>query len=113
MFTQVLYAQGAAPAAGGQAGMMGMMQLLLIVGIFVIFYFVLIRPQQKQQKILQQKIAALKKGDKVVTAGGIFGEFVSDKDGGKIAIVKISDEAKIEILKSSISTVLGDDTAKK
>ena len=88
--------------------MAGIMQLLLIVGIFVVFYFILIRPQQKQQKILRQRIAGLKKGDRIVTAGGIFGEYVSEKENGKVAIIKVGDDVKLEIIKTTISTVLAD-----
>lgn len=88
--------------------MAGIMQLVLIVGIFVVFYFILIRPQQRQQKILRQRIANLKKGDRIVTAGGMFGEYQGDKENGKVAIIKVGDDVKLEIIKSTISTVLAD-----
>lgn len=63
----LLQAAGAQPAGGG------MMSLLMIVGLIVIFYFFMIRPQQKRQKKIQKERDAMAKGDKVVTAGGIYG----------------------------------------
>ncbi len=104
MFTQMLYAQGAKPQ--GAASMMP--SLLMMGAIFAIFYFLLIRPQKMQQKKLQSAISTLKKGDKVLLADGIFAEYVSDKENGKIALVKIGEDTKIEVLKSRISSVLSD-----
>lgn len=104
MFTQTLYAQG---AEGGAMGAMAP-QLLMMGAIFAIFYFLLIRPQKNQQKKLQAAIAALKKGDKIIIAGGMLAEYVSDKENGTIAVVKINADTKIEIYKSSISTVVVD-----
>ena len=103
MFTATLYAQ----AQGGQAaGGSPLMSIGMMVAIFAIFYFLLIRPQKKQQQKLQQSIASLKKGDKIIVSGGIVAEYVSDKEGGRVAIVKLSENTKIEIIKSSISAVV-------
>ena len=103
MFTATLYAQ----AQGGQAaGGSPLMSIGMMVAIFAIFYFLLIRPQKKQQQKLQQSIASLKKGDKIIISGGIVAEYVSDKEGGRVAIVKLSENTKIEIIKSSISAVV-------
>ena len=102
MFTATLYAQ----AQGGQAGGSPLMSIGMMVAIFAIFYFLLIRPQKKQQQKLQQSIANLKKGDKIIVSGGIVAEYVSDKEGGRVAIVKLSENTKIEIIKSSISAVV-------
>lgn len=101
MFTATLYAQGGQPAGGSPIVSIGMM-----VAIFAIFYFLLIRPQKKQQQKLQQSIANLKKGDKIIVSGGIVAEYVSDKEGGRVAIVKVGENTKIEIIKSSISAVV-------
>lgn len=101
MFTATLYAQGG-QATGGNP----MVSILMMVAIFAIFYFLLIRPQKKQQQKLQQSISNLKKGDKIIVSGGIVAEYVSDKEGGRVAIVKIGDNTKIEIIKSSISAVV-------
>ena len=101
MFTATLYAQG-----GGNTGANPLMSIGMMVAIFAIFYFLLIRPQKKQQQKLQQSIASLKKGDKIIVSGGIVAEYVSDKEGGRVAIVKVGENTKIEIIKSSISAVV-------
>ena len=101
MFTATLYAQGAQGQAGNPLVSIGMM-----IAIFAIFYFLLIRPQKQQQKKLAQSISELKKGDKIIIAGGIVAEYVSDKEGGRIAIVKVGENTKMEIIKSSISAVV-------
>lgn len=67
---------------GGGAGAAFMFQ---IAAIFAIFYFLLIRPQQKQRKEHEARLAALKKGDRVVTSGGVIGEVVHIKEGAKDA----------------------------
>ena len=102
MFTATLYAQG---VQGAQAGS-PIVSIGMMVVIFAIFYFLLIRPQKQQQKKLAQSIADLKKGDKIIIAGGIVAEYVSDKEGGRIAIVKVGENTKMEIIKSSISAVV-------
>ncbi|ASJ21899.1 preprotein translocase subunit YajC [Brachyspira hampsonii] len=102
MFTATLYAQG----AQGQPGGSPLVSIGMMVVIFAIFYFLLIRPQKQQQKKLAQSIAELKKGDKVIIAGGIIAEYVSDKEGGRVAIVKVGENTKMEIVKSSISAVV-------
>jgi preprotein translocase subunit YajC len=79
--------------------------ILMILMIFAVFYFLLIRPQQRQQKEHEQRINALSKGDRIVTAGGIFGTIIGMKDD--IAVVKIAENTKIEIQKSSISRIIG------
>jgi preprotein translocase subunit YajC len=71
--------------------------------IIVIFYFFLIRPQNKKQKETEKMIAALKKGDKVVTIGGIHGVVSSTKE--KTVIVKVDDSTKIEFSRSAIASV--------
>jgi preprotein translocase subunit YajC len=90
-------ADGAAGAAGGLAGSMGgMAQFLPLVLIFVVFYFLLIRPQQKQAKLHQAFLNDLKKGSKVVTKGGLHGVISGIADNiisleiAKDVIVKVS-----------------------
>ncbi|CCG55838.1 preprotein translocase subunit YajC [Brachyspira pilosicoli WesB] len=106
MFTATLYAQ---TTGGAQAGGSPLVSIGMMVAIFAIFYFLLIRPQKKQQQKLAQSIASLKKGDKIIVAGGIVAEYVSDKEGGRVAIVKLGENTKIEIIKSSISAVVSDE----
>ena len=108
MFTATLYAQGA-PAQGGNP----LVSIGMMVAIFAIFYFLLIRPQRQQQKKLAQAIANVKKGDKVIIAGGIIAEYFADKEGGKIAVVKLGENTKIEIIKSSISAVVTEEQLKE
>ncbi len=82
-----------------------------IVLIFVIFYFFMIRPQNKKQKETKKMIEALKKGDKVVTIGGIHGVVSSTKE--QSVIVKVDDNAKIEFSRSAIATVINENTTEK
>jgi preprotein translocase subunit YajC len=98
----VLAQQGGAARA---PGMFDPTLMLVIFGTFAIFYFVLIRPQQKKQKELQKTIAALGKGDRIMTNGGIFGTVVGIKDN--VLVLKIAENVKIEILKSAVSSVVG------
>ena len=93
----VLQAQGGNPT-------MQMVSTLVTFGlVFVIFYFLIIRPQNKKQKEMQKMIAAVKKGDKVVTIGGVHGTVHSVKEG--TVVVKVDDDCKIEFSKSAISAV--------
>lgn len=98
-FIPFLQVQETAPAGAG--GMLvTMLPFLLII---VIFYFFMIRPQNKKQKETEKMLNALKKGDKVVTIGGIHGVVSSVKD--KTIIIKVDDNAKIEFTRSAISGV--------
>ena len=83
-----------------QALLINMMPLALI---FIIFYFLLIRPQQKKQAEHQKMLSELKKNDEVITAGGIYGVIVNVKD--ESVTLKIAEEVKIEIQKSAIATL--------
>jgi len=80
-----------------------MMPLFLIL---LIFYFLMIRPQVKRQKAQRTMLDSLKKGDNVIAAGGIHGTIAGLKDKDNIVILKISDNVKIEVLKTSVSTVI-------
>jgi preprotein translocase subunit YajC len=98
------------------AGMFGSAtQFLPLVLIFVVFYFLLIRPQQQKQKETRQMIAALKRGDRVVTGGGIVGTvqrvpMVADKDGKQVASneieVEIAPNIRVTVLRETISSVV-------
>ena len=98
---------GTAPSASGMAGMLS--TFLSMIAIFAIFYFFLIRPQNKKQKETEKMIAALKKGDKVVTIGGIHGVISSTKE--KTVVVKVDDNTKIEFNRTAIATVVTDKPA--
>ncbi|NKB22180.1 MAG: preprotein translocase subunit YajC [Alphaproteobacteria bacterium] len=98
MFISPAYAQG----AGGGLG--GMESLLPLVLIFVVFYFLLIRPQQKKQKQHREMLEALRRGDRVVTAGGIVGTIT--KASETELTVEISDDVKVKVMRGMISDVL-------
>src|SRR5271157_6642665 len=95
---------------GGMLGSLGnATQFLPLVLIFVVFYFLLIRPQQQKQKEMRSMVQALKRGDRVVTGGGILGTvqrvpMVQDKNGKQVP----SQEIEVEIAKDVRVTVLRD-----
>jgi preprotein translocase subunit YajC len=90
-------------AGQAQSGGLWYMQLLPFAFIFVIFYFLLIRPQQKRQKEHQRLLSDLKTGDKVITTSGIHGLIANVKD--TTFLVKIADNVKIEVDKNAIASV--------
>ena len=99
-----LLAQCAPQGQGGQAGGSSWNGLWMIALIFVIFYFLLIRPQQKKQKEHQKMLEGIKKGDTVVTSGGMYGTVVGVKDN--VVVLKIAENVKVEFAKGSISQVI-------
>lgn len=110
LFSTALYAMGQPPAQNasaqsGGAAFMGMLFPLIIV--FGIFYLLVFRPQKKQQKLHQEMLNNLKKGDKILTSSGIFGQ-VSNIDNNIITI-KVDENVKMKILKSYIVKVVEDE----
>ena len=95
-------------AAAGSGSML--MSVLPFGLIILIFYFFIIRPQNKKQKETEKMLAALKKGDKIVTVGGIHGVISSTKE--KTVIVKVDDNTKIEFSRAAIATVAADKVEK-
>lgn len=93
----------AAPAAPASTGS-GLIGLLPIVFIFVIGYYVMIRPQMKRQKEQTRLVSALKTGDDVITASGIHGRITNVKE--TTVIVKVADNVKLEMEKSAVTNVL-------
>lgn len=90
--------QAAAPAAQAQGG--GMSMWIMLILIFVVMWLFMIRPQRKQQKALEEMRRNLQKGDKVVTAGGIYGT-VADVDE-RTVLIKVDGDVKLRVDKSSI-----------
>ena len=91
----------------------GIGQFIPLILIFVIFYFFLIRPQQKKVKDHKNMVENLKRGDKVVTSGGIVGTIERIIDNEKVE-VSISDDVKVEVVKlSGIQSLLNDTEQKK
>lgn len=84
-------------AAQGQSQWSGILMMVVIVAIF---YFFMIRPQQKKQKEIQKSREALKNGDKVITAGGIYGKI--KEIGDTYMLIEISDSVRIRVDKTSI-----------
>ena len=94
----------APPGGGGQgSGSQSLLSLLPIVLIFVVFYFFMIRPQNKQRKETQRMLSDLKKGDKVVTIGGIHGVIQSVRETS--VIIKVDEDCKIEFSRSAIASM--------
>ncbi len=81
------------------------MNLIFPLLLLVVFYFFLIRPQMKERKDFEKMLSVLKKGDKVLTSAGMFGEVTALKDDNRVTI-KVADNVKIDFAKSSISKVL-------
>jgi len=94
---------GAPQGADGAAGGNPIMTFLPFVAIIAIFYFLIIRPQNKKQKETQKMLSALKKGDKIVTIGGIHGTIQTVRE--QTVIVKVDEDTKLEFSRSAISTV--------
>ncbi len=95
-------------AAAGSGSML--MSVLPFGLIILIFYFFIIRPQNKKQKETEKMLNALKKGDKVITVGGIHGVVSSTKE--KTVIVKVDDNTKIEFSRNAIASVVVDKVEK-
>ncbi len=89
---------------GQQDGGSGLFSTLIMFGLIIaIFYFMILRPQQKRQKERQKLLDTIKKGDKVVTAGGVHGTIVGVED--KTLLVQVADNVKLKVERSSISVV--------
>lgn len=87
-------------SANGAAGNAGLMNILMIVALIAIFYFFMIRPQSKKQKAIKKFREGLSNGDKVITAGGIYGNIKDIKD--TYIILEIADNVRIKIDKGSV-----------
>jgi preprotein translocase subunit YajC len=96
--TGIAYAMGSNPQQGGGSGLEG---IFMLVAMFAIFYFLLIRPQQKRAKQHREMIQALKSGDQVVTAGGIHGRIVTVQDA--VVTLEISNGVRVKVNRVSIA----------
>ena len=102
MLSDIAYAMGPSPQGGGQ-GLGALGSLIPLVIIFVIFYFLLIKPQQKRVKEHKKMLDSLKKGDKIITSGGIYG--VVEAVGNNTITVKVAENVKVRLGKSYIATL--------
>ncbi|WP_347313066.1 preprotein translocase subunit YajC [Defluviimonas sp. SAOS-178_SWC] len=100
MFITPAYAQ-----AAGAGGIGALGQFLPLILIFAIMYFLLIRPQQKKLKEHKSMVEALRRGDQVITQGGIIGKVSKVKEDGELE-VEIAEGVKVRVVRSTISTVL-------
>lgn len=103
MFIETAYANEV--ATDSLVGGVGFGSLWVFVFIFAIMYFLMIRPQQQQQKKHQEKLKAIKRGDEVVTAGGIIAKVKKIDDTKDELILEISDNVEIRVLRSTITDV--------
>ncbi|QCE33634.1 preprotein translocase subunit YajC [Acetobacteraceae bacterium] len=95
---------GAAPAGGSILD--AAFQFGPILLIFVVFYFLLIRPQQKRQKILKEQLANLRRGDQVITAGGIIAEVQATRPESTEVEVLIAPNVKVKVARQTIASVI-------
>jgi preprotein translocase subunit YajC len=100
----VEYAYAAAQAPGGQGGGSMLVQVAFFAAIFAIFYFLLIRPQQKQRRDRETMLSAVKPGDRVVMSSGLHGTIVKLTDQG--VTVKVADQVRLEFDRSAIGRIV-------
>lgn len=103
MFISTAWAQAAGGGASGLLGQMG--GILPIILIFVVFYFLLIRPQQKRAKTHREMLGNIRRGDRVVTGGGIYGtvtKVVSDAE----LVIQIAEAVKVRVARGTIAEVV-------
>ena len=101
-----------AQSAAGGAGGFSLQGLLPFVLIFIIFYFLLIRPQQKRVKDHKAMVESLKRGDEVITSGGIIGVVDRVMEDDRIEVI-IGDSTKVQIIRSTITSLLKKEEVKK
>ncbi len=109
----LLYAYGMTGQTQGEGSGGGspMSLIFMIIAIFAVMYFLMIRPQQKQKKQHQSMLSQLSKGDKIVTSGGMHATVVGVKDN--TVIIKIADNVKVEVNRSSISQIVSSRSQKQ
>jgi preprotein translocase subunit YajC len=90
---------------GGQGGSNQLMAFLPLILLFVVFYFLLIRPQQKKAKLQKQFLENLKKGDDVITSGGLYGKITGITND--TITLEIAEKIRVRVTKSSIVTSVG------
>lgn len=100
MFVSPAFAQDAAAGAAG-----GLEAFLPLILIFVVFYFMLIRPQQKRAKAHKELLAQLRRGDRVITSGGLMGTITKVVDDREV-VLEIADGVKVRMLRSTVAEVI-------
>ncbi len=107
MGTDLVYAMGTQPGGGQGSTMWSFLPIILI---FVIFYFLLIRPQQKRSKEHRTLLSNLKVGDQILTSGGIYGKITGLRDD--VITVEISDKVRVRVSRGHIAGVMKQDVMK-
>jgi preprotein translocase subunit YajC len=98
-----------APQGGSGAGGGSMVSTFVMFGaIFLIFYFMIIRPQQKRAKEREKLLASIEKGDKVITSGGVHGTVAGVEE--KTVLLQVTENVKLKIERSAIATILNRDS---
>ena len=108
MLFSTAYAQAAGATAGGGFG--GLEQMFLIIPIIAVFYFFMIRPQQRKVKEHRALVAGVRRGDRVVTGGGLIGQVTKVISDGEVQ-VEIAEGVRVRVVRSQISEVLSKTTA--
>lgn len=97
----IAYAMGQGGAAAGQGG--GFSAFIPLILMFAIFYFLLIRPQQKKAKEHREMLSQLKKGDRVITSGGIYGTITSTDDTS--VTLEIAEKVRVKVVRGNIAAL--------
>lgn len=103
-FPDVAWAMAPAPGGGAGGGSQLMPTLVMFGAMFAIFYFLMIRPQQKQKQDRERMLSAIKRGDKVVTTSGMFGTVTNLSD--KTVTLRVADQVKLEFERAAIGRVV-------
>lgn len=108
MFATPAYAATAGTAAGG--GLASFLSLAPLFLVFVVFYVLMIRPQQRRAKLLQAAVEAVKKGDSVITAGGVAGKVTKVED--RFVELEVAPGVKVRVVRSTLAEVTGTGSVK-
>ena len=103
----IAYAMGTGGEGAAQGGGFGAFVPLILM--FVIFYFLLIRPQQKKQKQQREMISSLKKGDRIITSGGIYGRITGITD--TVVTLEISEKVRVKVARGNVSGLTQGDSS--
>ncbi|MFC2091303.1 preprotein translocase subunit YajC [Elusimicrobiota bacterium] len=103
---ETAYAMAPPPASGASGGGSAISGFIPLILIFLVFYFLLIRPQKKQMQQQQNMVNNLKKGEKIVTSGGVHGKITALK--GKLLEVEIANNVRITINRQAVSSLIED-----
>jgi preprotein translocase subunit YajC len=99
---------GSSPSKGSGLGM-----LVLFGGLFLIWWFLFLAPQMKKQKERQKMVDSLKKGDRVVTRGGMIGTIIGVKEKERIVVLRVAENVKIEVVQAAVEGVLEHEEVKE